>query len=187
MPGGMRPHPEALYYHTAATASQAAEYEGEEFRRKQLVATAMVFSALCLEAFINQEYDWAERRPLRRRWLDLPGLLGAPSTFTETSDPFRTFAHLVETRNNRLVHFHPTGETHVSSTTPDRRYFGDLVGDVELCRRYVGCIGEMIRELHRLTGGRTSVPAFLSGEEYLSTVWSSVTVPYETLGPDRSR
>lgn len=170
-----------------SNASQCAESERDEFRTKQFVATAMVFSALCLEAFINQEYNWAKGHPLRRKWLDLPDLLGASGTFTEASDPFRTFTHLVETRNTRLVHFTPAGETHDSSSSPNCRYFGDLVADVDLCRRYVGCIGEMIRELHRLTGGRTSVPVFLSGQEYLSTVWSSVTIPYEALRPDKSR
>lgn len=55
--GGMKPHPEALYYHIAVNSLRAAMGDSREFHRKQAVATTMVFAALCLEAFVNQQNE----------------------------------------------------------------------------------------------------------------------------------
>lgn len=181
--GGMKPHPESLYYHVAANALRVATAETREFHRKQAVVTAMVFAALCLEAFVNQENEWERNVSLENKWRSIPGLLGASRGFNEQEDPFRTFVHLIRTRNDRLVHFKPEGETHLITDVADRRYFGDLVGDVDLAQRYVECVRAMITTLHQLTGGASPLPRFLDGEEYLSTIWASVTISYETLGP----
>jgi hypothetical protein len=51
----MRPHPEALYFHIARRALDEIEQETDEFQLAQRVGTAIVFSALTLEAFINQQ------------------------------------------------------------------------------------------------------------------------------------
>ncbi|HKT34114.1 MAG TPA: hypothetical protein VJR03_04735 [Nitrospira sp.] len=51
----MQPHPDALYYHIAANAAQTAIAEARVFQRKQAATVAMVFAALCLEAFVNKE------------------------------------------------------------------------------------------------------------------------------------
>ena len=56
MTGGRHPHPEALYYHTAGDTLEAAKAESDPFKKTELVSTCMVFSALCLEAYINQEF-----------------------------------------------------------------------------------------------------------------------------------
>ncbi|HHT9117577.1 MAG TPA: hypothetical protein ACFYD1_03010, partial [Candidatus Hypogeohydataceae bacterium YC38] len=88
---GMHPYPEVLYYHVAQDAlkiarSETAQDDKSEFRRKQACVTAMVFSALCLEVFINQEYEEHpeiseileddDRIPLTIKWFLLPLLLG---------------------------------------------------------------------------------------------------------------
>ena len=85
-----------------------------------------------------------------------------------------TFNDLVRTRNQRLVHFRPTADVR------HELYFGDLVNDVARAERYFDCIGEMIRELHELTSGKTSLPPFLAGSEYLSEIWIDATIPVES-------
>lgn len=181
--GGMQPHPDALYYHIAANSVRTAKGEASEFQRKQAVAVAMVFAALCLEAFVNKQNEWNRRTSLVDKWRQIPRVLGAEEGFREEEEPFRTFVHLVRTRNTRLVHFKPAGETHVTGVEPGRRYFGDLVSDVGLAEQYVECVRAMVTELNRLTRGRSGMPQFLEGEEYLSTVWASFTIAYEALGP----
>ena len=49
-------HAAALYYHIAGDAIECAVKETDEFRLAEYVCTAMVFSALTLEAYINQQY-----------------------------------------------------------------------------------------------------------------------------------
>ena len=56
MAGGRHPHPEALYYHIAGDALEMAKTENEQFRKAELITPCMVFSALCLEAYINQAF-----------------------------------------------------------------------------------------------------------------------------------
>lgn len=185
--GGMRPHPEALYFHIARDSVDAAKNESDEFRRKQLVATAIVFAAMCLEAFINQEYavrvqeleEDFERVPLDTKWRALPLLLGATESFDRGKQPYQTFRTLVSVRNG-LVHFKPAGQTRETGREYGRAYFGDVVEDVTTAGRYVECIAEMIRELNRLTNGKTDLPNFLKGDRYLSEVWASFTVAYES-------
>jgi hypothetical protein len=187
--GGMQPHPEALYYHIAADALRAAENEQDEFERKKLITTAMVFCALCLEAFVNQQHEWQSKHiGLIEKWRQLPRLLGAPKSFAEDEEPFRTFVDLIGTRNHRLVHFKPAGERQYTGLRPNRRYFGDMVNDLDLARSYVNCVPAMIEQLNRLIGGPTDLPGFLEGQKYLSYVWVSVTVPYEVAprSPDES-
>ena len=186
---GQHPHPEALYYHIAGDACAAGLMETDEFKRKQLAATAMVFSALCLEVFINQEFaafpetskllDEDDRLPLETKWLLLPMLLGSVGTFDKSQEPFQTFRELLRTRNQRLVHFKPAKETGGGAFDRKHGYFGDLVNNVALAKRFCACIGEMIRELNRLTAGKTDVPSFLAGDRYISRVWFDVTMPIE--------
>jgi hypothetical protein len=193
--GKMHPHPEALYYNVARTAVKAARNEADEYERKQHVAVAMVFSALCLESFINQEYvrhsetnkifEEGERGlQLETKWLMLPLLLGNKATFDRGTEHYQVFRDLVQTRNERLVHFKPQRE--IYEFPPDSRkqnepYFSDLLNDVERAEKYVNCVGNMIRKLNELTSKKTDIPAFLSNEKYLSRVVSSATSNFETL------
>ncbi len=188
--GGMHPHPEALYYHVALNALHSARTETDEFRRKQLIATTLVFSALCLEAFINQEYarhsetkkiiEEGQSLGLETKWLMFPLLLGQPTTFDKAAGPFQVFHNLINIRNQRLVHFKPPKETQLVGEQYPKQYFGDLLNDLSLAEQCLSCAGHMIRELNRLAGGRTDVPKFLSGDKYLSTVWASAQPPYES-------
>lgn len=188
--GGMHPHPESLYYHIAFDAVRSARTEPDEFRKKQLIATALVFSALCLEAFINQEFsshretakviEDDDHLRLESKWLMLPLLLGSKETFEKGKDPYQTFHRLVSIRNQRLVHFKPNKERRLSEQEYAREYFGELVGSTDQADKYVRCVADMIRELNRLTLGKTTIPKFLDGEKYLSTVWASATIPYES-------
>jgi hypothetical protein len=137
MAGGRYPHPEALYYHTAGDALDAAKAESDPFRKAELVSTCMVFSALCLEAYINQAFhnftetrkvmEHSDRMPLESKWLMLPLLMGASKTFDTGGPPYQTFNELVKTRNNRLVHFKLRSETDTSEKPLKKTYFSELV------------------------------------------------------------
>jgi hypothetical protein len=37
----------------------------------------------------------------------------------------------------------------------------------------------MIRKLHELTDGKTEIPEFLGGSEYLTTIWLDIAAPIE--------
>ena len=39
----------------------------------------------------------------------------------------------------------------------------------------------MIRKLHELTGGKTELPNFLRGSEYLTTIWTDMMVAIEQI------
>jgi len=108
----------------------------------------------------------------------LPLLLGAPQTFDRGKEPFQSFLELVRLRNRRLVHFKPHNEVHETDRVPHHsQYFGEVVKDSALAAKYMACIGDMILELSRLTGGTTDVPDFLKGARYLSTVSTEVAIP----------
>jgi hypothetical protein len=175
---GNRDHAEALYYHIAGDAIESAVKETDEFRLAEFVCTAMVFSAFTLEAYINQQYASHEETAkldlrnieVREKWKMLPLLLGQPQTFDVGVSPYQTFSELITLRNNALVHFKP-----VLPPGSARQPFSTLVKDLERATRYHACIGDMIRTLNKLTGGRTAVPeGFLNGERYLSTHTVSV-------------
>lgn len=182
MVGGRHPHPEALYYHTAGDALEAARTEPDPFKKAELISTCMVFSALCLEAFINQAYhclgearkvlESSDRMPLESKWLMLPLLVGSSETFDTAIPPYQTFSELVKIRNNRLVHFKPRAESDTTDKPLTRTYFSDLVSDVSLAERYWWCVADLIRELHSLTSGKTELPNFLEGSRYSSCVWA---------------
>jgi hypothetical protein len=164
---GNRDHAEALYYHIAGDAIEAAAKETDEFRLAEHVCTAMVFSALTLEAYINQQYASHKETAkldlksfeVREKWKMLPLLLGQPQTFDTGASPYQTFSELITLRNNSLVHFKP-GWPPSSATSQ----FSTLVKDLDRARRYHSCIGDMIRTLNKLTGGMTDVPeGFLNG------------------------
>lgn len=192
--GGVHPHPEALYYHIALDAVTKADLTHDEFERKQHVASGLVFAALCLEAFINQQYaanaqtkkifEENDKIPLELKWLMLPLLLRSASTFEKGSEPFQTFHSVVQTRNQRLVHFKPHRETQETDQECKSQYFGDLLMDVAYAKSCVDCIAKMIHELNRLTDGATELPNFLKGSKYLSSVWSNTTIPIEWQGPN---
>ena len=94
-----REHAAALYYHIAGDAIECAVKETDEFRLAEYVCTAMVFSALTLEAYINQQYasnsETAKldlrRFEVREKWKMLPLLLGSKKTFDPGTMPFQTF------------------------------------------------------------------------------------------------
>src|SRR3990167_4401998 len=109
------PQADSLYYHIAKNALEKAQKDTNNFEKAQSVVTAMVFSSLCLEAFINQEYEThtetkeifedVERLSLETKWLLLPRLLGTGRTFDTGAEPFQTFKELIKVRNQQLVHF----------------------------------------------------------------------------------
>jgi len=189
--GGARPHAEALYYHIAKDSLEVAKNEEDLFKRKQAVTTSFVFSALCLEAFINQQYakhvssndliDEFERKRLEEKWLKLPSELGATSEFEKGEYPFQVFKELVKTRNHRLVHFKPHKETQITGNIYKDEYFGELVGNIGLAETYLQCVKDMIIKLNVLTKGATEIPAFLEGDKYVSHVWSSVTINIDSI------
>jgi hypothetical protein len=191
-----QPYPEILYYHIASDALESAKIDyknmeqaqaesekleranvepiGEEpapgvpwFKMIEHVTTSMVFSALCLEAFINQEYEEhlknhelfndLERLSLEAKWRFLPLLLGSSETFNTGTEPYQTFDDLIFTRNQRFVHFKPDmeGQPPRHSSKKRKEYWGKLVGDITLAEKYLKCVGQMIQELHRLTNGKT--------------------------------
>jgi hypothetical protein len=52
----MRAHPEALYFHIARRALNNIDQETDEFQVAQRVRISIVFSAITVESFINQEF-----------------------------------------------------------------------------------------------------------------------------------
>ncbi len=193
MNGGQHPHPEALYYHIAKnalnTAMQLDSTGRGEFLKAQQIATVLVFTSLCFESFINQEFHKHSETikviendyslSLETKWLILPLLLGASATFDKGKEPFQSFEVLAKIRNQRLVHFKPKKETRELGKEYKDEYFGDLLKNVSLAERYFKCANEMIRKLNELTNGKTDVPKFLDGSEYLSTIWADAELPYE--------
>ncbi len=178
MGGYTHPHPESIYYHTAKDAlDKVKELEKDRvkdpFYKKQLVVTTIVFSALCLETFINQAF-WkhSETRkvieendnfPLITKWLMLPLLLGASETFDKGAQPFQDFKQLIGLRNNRVVHFKPGKEHRSSSGKPSRdEYLMKVLENVELSEQHFLCVEAMIRKLSELTGNKTGVPEFIT-------------------------
>jgi hypothetical protein len=54
--------------------------------------------------------------------------------------------------------------------------------DVELGKSYFNVVEKMIRKLHELTDGKTEIPGFLGGNEYLTTIWVDIAAPIEFTG-----
>lgn len=109
----------------------------------------------------------------------LPLLLGFSKTFDKGKYPFQTFIDVIKTRNNRLVHFKPKKEIELSGQTVSQEYFGDLINNIELAMKYFQCITDMIKELNRLTGGKTDIPNFFNGVRYSSTIWINLESSWE--------
>jgi hypothetical protein len=96
----------------------------------------MIFSALTLEAYINQEYTShretakidVKQLDVSNKWVMLPLLLGGSKTFKKGEPPFQTFDGLISLRNNLLVHFKggPVGKT--TDNTDLRRFLDASVG-----------------------------------------------------------
>ena len=57
----------------------------------------------------------------------LPFFLGREKTFEKDKSPFHDFHSLVNTRNQRLVHFKPPKETPESGKDYSNPYFGAVV------------------------------------------------------------
>lgn len=180
---GQFPRPDSLYYHVARDALEAAkikniENQDDKFYCREQIVTSMVFSALCLETFINLEYDSheetteikdADRIPLETKWFILPLLLGAKKTFKRNEPPYQTFKELITTRNNRLVHFKPQKESKSKKgyhQNKSKGYFIDLVDSLELAEKFFECVGLMIKELNTLTNQQTEIPEFIKGVKY---------------------
>lgn len=182
----MRPHPEALYFHIARKALDRIEEERDEFQLALRVATALVFSALTLEAFINQQFEQHpetkklmadEKFSLTTKWLMLPLLLGGKTTFHKGKPPFQKFSKLTKLRDD-LVHFKTPKKIDLTDHKSSKQFFSYLVKDFELARCYFNVVEEMIRKLHELTDYKTEVPAFLSGTEYLTTIWADASIEF---------
>lgn len=191
-----KPHPDALYFHIANDALVSAHAESDDLKIQQYVATSLVFSALCLEAYVNQEFcrhaetekviAADDRLSLQSKWLMLPLLLGATRTFDKGAEPCQTFLELLALRNTRLVHFKPQKESlQAIQASKSKKYLVDLLRDVSCAEKYHRCISEMICELHRLTNKKTRVPEFLSGHRYSQEVpvSRSFTVSFESREP----
>ena len=187
---GPREHAAALYYHIAGDALKCARKEAnngkDEFCLAQYVCASMVFSALTLEAYINQEYTLhlptsrikVEQLNTHNKWTKLPLLLGNCTTFNNHKAPYPTFTELVYLRNNVLVHFKggPINNTETTKPSSVVKPFSVIVKDWERANNYFECIAAMIKQLNALTSGQTSLPGFLTGERYLATF--AVDMPY---------
>ena len=112
----------------------------------------------------------------------LPLLLGGVKTFERGREPFQKFSELMALRNNTIFHFNPTNP--VDNSKPHKRFFSDLVTDIELGKSYFNVVEKMIRKLHELTDCKTEIPQFLDGIEYLTTkrIWIDLAVPIEFAG-----
>jgi hypothetical protein len=185
----MRPHPEALYFHIARKALEEIEQETNEFQRAVRVGTAIVFSALTLEAFINQQFGMHPETievikeekgfQLEDKWASLPLLLGGKRPFDRGAEPFQEFSELVSLRNT-IFHFNPTRP--VDNGRPHKQFFSILVKDIKRAKSYFDVVEKMIRKLHELTDCKTEIPEFLGGSEYLTTIWQDLEVPIEFAG-----
>jgi hypothetical protein len=84
--------------------------------------------------------------------------------------PFQKFSELVTLRNT-IFHFNPAEHSFDSHPKiPSRRFFSELVKDIDLARSYFDVVEKMITKLHELTGGKTELPAFLGGDQYLTSL-----------------
>jgi hypothetical protein len=211
-----RLHPDALYYHIALESIERAKKAREDkahaiqllrsdreaylatskgglppvdnasFSQQMAVVTAMTFTAMCLEAYINECYatllatlfDEVERFPHESKWMMLPRLLGENETFDKGASPYQTFAELVATRNTRLVHFKQPSE---SKTHQKRQAFTDLIEDIALAEKFIDCVSTMVKRLNELTRGKAPVPDYLSGAKYIASVSSTASMPFEVL------
>ncbi len=173
---------ESLYYHIAKDAVRLARdiaarpaSDETEFERKKSVATTIVFSALCLEAFINRQYfehGHTPGRDTKKNWLELPQRINpANKGLDENSKLLTTFKELLNFRNKRLVHFTPKREGSASVPAAQRDW-AEVIGDVSLAETYVECIREMVDELRLLTQGKTP-PASILEKKYTRSVWAS--------------
>lgn len=190
--GYTRPHPEALYYHVAVDSLAHAQTTDDRWSRAQSVAKALVFSALCLEAYANQRLEDlglgdCESLPLEKKWRTLPQLAGASDRFDESQMPFQGFRELVGLRNRRLAHFHPNEEILRGAARPGRTYHSDLFQDIELAARAVLSVTEMIKEYRRIAHPSEEAPDFLAGAKYTSVVVASATSALESLASIDSR
>lgn len=169
-----------LYYHIARDAAGAVTTEDSAFKLAQYGAIAAVFSALCLEALANQLYPEGEDEELsvEEKWALLPEVFGAVEGYDRGRAPFQSFKVLLN-RRNRLVHF--KSEQERLSDTGQRNFIADLLKDPKEARRWIDTVEGMIRELDRLTGGRSGIPSFLGGQRYLYEVWAAAGTPVEWL------
>lgn len=184
---------EALYYHVARDALEAGQ-EAERFERAQSFAICMVFSVLCLEAYINRqlgasslpdsEPGWERELRHKQKWLTCPHVYGADQTFDRGALPFQDFSRLIRLRNRRLVHFKPGEEMWVDGQGSPSTSFRDVVLDERLAARSFDSVRGMIHRLHELTDGQTELPNFLDGVRYLKHVSVSLKVAAEHLGSD---
>ena len=181
-----RPHPEALYFHIASASLARTQSTSDRWIRAQAVATTLVFSALCLEAYANQRLEDLglgdfESLSLETKWRNLPRLAGSHAHFDEGRMPFQGFRELVKLRNNRLVHFHPDKEILRGFERGKGTYHADIFQDVGLAERAVATVIGMITEFRAMANIHEPAPDFLSGSKYTSYVVASRTVPIESL------
>jgi hypothetical protein len=109
----------------------------------------------------------------------LPLLLGGKKTFERGAEPFQKFSELVSLRNT-IFHFNPAAS--VDNGRPHKQFFSTLVKDIKLGKSYFDVVEKMIRKLHELTDGKTKIPQFPGGSEYLTTIWIDLAAPIEFAG-----
>ena len=78
-------------------------------------AESIIFSATCLEAYINgfvedhiakdKGRDRVKRMEFTAKWLFVPAILGKPDCFNAGHQPFQKFAKLAQWRNDDLIHY----------------------------------------------------------------------------------
>jgi hypothetical protein len=104
---------------------------------------------------------------MRARW---------EKSFERGREPFQTFSDLVALRNN-IFHFKPPADA--DNSKPHKQSFSSVVTNPELGKSYFDVVEKMIRKLHELTDGKTEIPQFLDGIEYLTTkrIWIDLDVP----------
>lgn len=101
--------------------------------------------------------------------------MGASETFKADAPPFQTFKELISVRNDRFIHFKPSKENIVKKSgvpmkkPPKGEDFISLTCNVDKAERIFNCVRGMIVELNRLTKGKTKLPFFLEGKNYISS------------------
>jgi hypothetical protein len=183
----MHAHPEALCFHIARNAMDGIDNEANEFMLAQRIMTVIVFSALTLETFINQQagvhaLPRARWRKLsaKNKWKKFPILLGMPRTFDEGAEPFKGYSALISLRND-VVHFGPGSKTAGTVVGEQFEFFSNVVKDKNLASTYFAVVEAMIMKLDELTNQKTGRPRFLAGEKYLTTISTDYSMPTELL------
>jgi len=177
-PSHTEPQLDSIYYHIASDALEIARSSETRFERAQAIATCIVFSALCLEAYINRMYYRHgeslslphEGRKLydmrlKDKWTSYAKKCASDiGGFDEDSEPYKTFSELIDVRNKRLVHFKADQENTQHGAPKEDHFTESILLDVGRAERYFKCVGDMIQRLctFPLAKHRTELPHYFS-------------------------